>query len=378
MPDMAPLVSVLIPVYNEESHLLRAANAMLEQRFEDSVEFLFIDGRSSDRSPQILAGLVEQDPRVRVLDNPQRGTTAALRLGLDQARGEIICRMDAHCFFPPDYLAIGVQRLSRGDVANVSGPALAMGAGGWSDAVALALGSSFGTGGAAFRHARDEEFEIDSGFVGLWCKETLTAAGGWDAGWVADEDLELAARLRALGGKLIYVPEMAASYIPRDTLRGLTDQYWRYGASRPMTAMRHPQSMRRSHAAPPLLALAAGAAAIGPRATRLGGRVAITTWLFGTLLVSVRAALTGARKRDAIRLPIVFGIMHYSYGLAFLARCARKGVPWRAFAQLVRPASAAPEPELSTCSGGQNVEVHWHRQGPTTDRAVPPSTLRNT
>jgi glycosyltransferase involved in cell wall biosynthesis len=313
---------------------------MLEQRFDDAVEFLFIDGRSEDRSLQILAELAERDPRVRVLDNPARGTTAALNVGLQHARGEIICRMDAHTYFPPVYLAVGVRRLNLGDdVANVSGPALATGAGGWSDAVALALNGSFGTGGAAFRHAQPEESEVDTGFAGVWRKQTLLAAGGWDEEWVADEDFELASRLRASGHRLVCVPEMAASYIPRDTLSGLARQYWRYGYYRPMTAQRHPHSMRRSHAAPPALALAAAAALAGPRATRLAGRAGIGAWVLATLAVAARAATGGACKRDAIRLPIVLGVMHFTYGFAFLAGCARLGVPLRAIKGLLRPRS---------------------------------------
>ena len=350
-----PLVSVLIPVYNEEKHLERAANAMLSQRFDETVEFLFVDGRSSDRSLQILASLAERDARVRVLDNPARGTTAALNVGLQHARGEIVCRMDAHTYFPPDYLAVGVQRLSRGDVANVSGPALATGAGGWSDAVALALNSSFGTGGAPFRHTRPEEFEVDTGFAGVWRRQTLLAAGGWDEAWVADEDFELASRLRASGGKLICVPGMAASYIPRDTLLGLARQYWRYGYYRPMTARRHPLSMRRSHAAPPALVLAAATAIIGPRVARLAGRGGVGAWLLATLLVSVRAARGATRKRDAVRLPLVLGVMHFSYGLAFLAGCIRMGPPLRAIGGLVRSPPTRAEPELSADPGARDV-----------------------
>jgi len=346
---------VLIPVYNEQKHLEHAATAMLGQRFDAPVEFLFIDGHSTDRSPQILAQLAQRDARVRVLDNPARGTTAALNVGLRHARGEIICRMDAHTYFPPDYVAVGVRRLSLGDVANVSGPALATGAGGWSDAVALALNTLFGTGGAAFRRSRPVEFEVDTGCAGVWRTETLVTAGGWDEEWVADEDFELAARLRSRGGRLVCVPGMAASYIPRDTLLGLARQYWRYGYYRPMTARRHPLSMRRSQAAPPVLALAATLSAFGPWTSRLAGRAGLGAWLLATLLVAVQAARRGGRRRDAIRLPIVFGVMHYSYGFGFLAGCGRMGIPLTAIRGLIKTPSRPAEPELSTGSGVQSL-----------------------
>lgn len=322
-----PVVSVLIPVYNEQAHLGRAAAGMLGQDFEQPVEFLFIDGGSTDASRAMLDALAARDPRVRVLENPARGTTAALNIGLDAARGEIIARMDAHTYYPPRYLTIGVTRLRHGDALQVSGPQLATGAGGWSDAVALALNGMFGTGGAAYRHPRTHEYEVDSGFLGVWLKRTLTDAGGWDEEWVADEDFELAARLRKNGGTLICVPDMAASYIPRDTLTGLARQYWRYGYYRPKTARRHPESMRRSHAAPPALTLATVAAITGPRPTRLLARAALTAWLTTALTIAARARANGAPTRHAIRLPIVFATMHYTYGAAFLTGCARMGTP---------------------------------------------------
>jgi glycosyltransferase involved in cell wall biosynthesis len=331
-----PDVSVLIPVYNEEAHLGRAAAAMLDQDFDGTIEFLFVDGRSTDASREILTDVASRDARVRMLDNPARGTTAALNIGLQAARGEIVARMDAHTYYPRAYLAVGVRRLRDGDALNVSGPALATGAGGWSDAVALALNGAFGTGGAAFRHAQDEEFEVDSGFAGVWLRATLVDAGGWDEEWVADEDFELASRLRKAGGTLVCVPAMAASYIPRDTLAGLARQYWRYGYFRPMTARRHPESMRRSHAAPPALALAATAALVGPRPTRLLGRAGIGAWLAATAAVALKARAGGARSRDAARLPVVFGVMHFTYGFAFLAGCVRMGVPFAALRGLVR------------------------------------------
>ena len=52
------------------------------------------------------------------------GSRFALNIGLENARGEFVARMDAHTLYPPDYLARGVERLRRGDVAWVSGPQL--------------------------------------------------------------------------------------------------------------------------------------------------------------------------------------------------------------------------------------------------------------
>ena len=316
-------VSVLIPVRNEAAHLRDVAAAMRAQRFDGTFELLFVDGRSDDGSRAILDELAAADPRVRVLDNPARRTPHALNLALRAARGRVIARMDAHARYPPDYLALGVERLRAGDVDQVTGPALAEGEGRWSALVALALATRLGTGGADFRHSADDEFDVDSGFAGLWRRETLERLGGWDEEWVNDQDFELASRIRKAGGRIVCVPAMAAGYFPRDSLRALAEQYHRYGFYRVKTSLRHPESLRRSHIVAPGLVLTAVAAVVAPRPLRRAARAGLAAYAAAVLA-------TGARAGRPAELPLVFAVMHFSWGVGFLRACAVLGVPWRA------------------------------------------------
>ena len=320
-------VSVLVPVLDEEAHLRAAAERMLAQRLDEGeVEFLFIDGGSRDASPAILAELAQKDPRVKVLHNPARRTPHALNIGLRAARGRFIARMDAHTHYPLDYLAQGVARLRRGDVVSVSGPQLAVGTGRWSRRVALALSTPLGAGGARFRSSADDEFEVDTGFTGLWARETLLAQGGWDEEWLIDQDMELAVRLSKQGGRHVCVPAMAAEYIPRDSLRRLARQYWFYGWYRVKTSLRHPESVRPSHLLPPAVAVAVAVAVAAPRPVRRLARTGLGAYAAALASTSVRAA-RDAPAADAASLPAVYATMHLSYGAAFLAACARLGVP---------------------------------------------------
>jgi succinoglycan biosynthesis protein ExoA len=322
-------VSVLIPVRNEAAVLREVADAMRAQRFDGSFELLFVDGRSDDSSRAILERLAAEDPRVRVLDNPARRTPQALNLALREARGRVIARMDAHTRYPPDYLAAGVERLRRGDVDWVSGPQLAVGEGPWSRCVALALSSRLGTGGAAFRRDSGDEFEVDSGFTGMWRRETLERHGGWDEEWLNDQDFELAARIRKAGGRIVCVPSMAAGYIPRDSLRALAEQYHRYGFYRVKTSLRHPESLRRSHVLAPGLVITAAAAVAAPLPVRRAARGGLAAYA-AAVLGTTASALGSAPARDAAALPLVLATMHVAWGVGFLRGCARLGVPWRA------------------------------------------------
>jgi succinoglycan biosynthesis protein ExoA len=326
-------VSVLVPTFNEADYIEETAGRMRAQRFDGWMEFLFIDGRSTDGTPEQLARLAATDPRIRVLDNPQRGIPFALNIGLRQASGEFVARMDAHALYPEDYLARAVERLERGVADCVSGPQIAVGTDRWSRRVALALSTRIGIGGAAFRNAT-REIEVDQGYTGVWRRETLLRLGGWDERWAVAEDGELAARIREAGGRIICVPEMAARYFPRNSLRRLASQYWRYGQYRERTCRAHPESMRRSHVLPPSLAATLLVAPIAPRRVSRFARLALATYVAALLGTAVSRA--GAGLRDAASLPAVLATMHLTWGFGFLLGCVRFGPPLRALAMLPR------------------------------------------
>jgi hypothetical protein len=339
-------VSVLTPVLNEEGHIREVAAKMLAQRFDGAIEFLFIDGASEDRTGEILRDLQRADPRVRVLQNPRRSTPVSLNIGLANARGAYIARMDAHTLYPDDYIARGVDRLRRGGADHVSGPQLARGDGTWSRRVALALETPLGRGGAQFRQAGKAEIEVDSGFTGVWPRAVLEAHSGWDEDWHNDQDSELAARIRGRGGRILCLPEMGAQYIPRDSLSALARQYWRYGTYRAKTSGAHPESMRRSHLFAPSLALSLASAILPLGPLRRAGRSAVALWCAAVVGVAMVEAWRGgssdldASAADVATLPAVFGAMHLAWGFGFLAGCVRFGPPLRALAHLARRSRA--------------------------------------
>lgn len=93
-----PLVSLIIPVYNEEGNLpvlleeIRAAMAVQDRTWEA----LFIDDGSKDGSLRILRELAALEPRLRYLSfEENRGQSAAFAAGFQEARGEIFVTLDS-------------------------------------------------------------------------------------------------------------------------------------------------------------------------------------------------------------------------------------------------------------------------------------------
>jgi glycosyltransferase involved in cell wall biosynthesis len=327
-------VSVLVPVRDEQALIASTARTILDQRFDGSIELLMIEGCSRDGTRATLERLASEDERIKLLDNPNGDLATALRIGLQAAKGEFVAKMDAHTYFPPTYLQTGVQRLRQGDVSWVSGPPIPYGVDRCSRAVALALGTPLGMGGsgkwaASFANGAgaDEEKQLDTGvFSGIWRRSVLERLGGWQADWPVNEDSELASRYIAAGERIVGVRSMGARYVPRSSLRGLARQYWRYGFYRAKTAGRHPDSMRRSHLAPPLLLLALLIAPLlGRRGRRVAG-IALASYLAAQALAAAEVA-GEAEDGELSLLPPVFATMHLSFGAGWLAGCLRFGFP---------------------------------------------------
>jgi succinoglycan biosynthesis protein ExoA len=331
--------SVLVPVLNEEQHIAASLAAMCAQRFPGRMEFLVVDGGSSDRTREIVSEFASRDPRIRVLDNPRTTTPSGLNVALAHARGRWVARMDAHTTYPDDYIARGVERLARGDTRWVSGPPIPVGVGSVSRAVALALRTRLGRGGSSKwadeRTSPSGEFELDSGlFAGVWERSTLLEYGGWDEGWPRNQDSEMAGRFLAQGERLVCLPGMAAWYAPRDTLISLWRQYFQYGEYREKTAVRHPHTMRRSHLLAPTLVLTAATALSAPASLRRLARYAVAVYGAALLSAGAQAAGRADQPADAILVPAVLAVMHLGHGAGFLKGAMRYGPPLAAVARV--------------------------------------------
>jgi succinoglycan biosynthesis protein ExoA len=334
-------VSVIVPVRNEAVVLADTAATMLGQRFDGSIEFLFVDGESDDGTQEILAELARRDSRVRLLDNPARIEPAALNAGVQNARGTYVALLNAHCWFPDDYLARGVERLERGDVTWVTGPAIPRSRDRFSRAVCRALVSPLGAGGSKKWRAEiapeETEVELDTGlFAGVVRRATLQQLGPFEEAWVVNHDSEMAGRVLDANGRIVQIPAMGADYHPRNTPWSLWYQYWRFGFYRVITSQRHPVALRRFHLAAAALAITPVVAILPPRQSSRAARLALLAYagLIGG------AAVSAERHGDLSQRATVaaaLALMHFGWGTGFICGCARHGLPVRGILRLISP-----------------------------------------
>lgn len=320
----SPGVSVIMPVLNEERHLASAVHRILDSRYDGPLQVVLALGPSTDATDAVAASLAAEDGRVISVPNPSGRTAAGLNAAIAAAAHDIIVRVDGHALIPDDYVAVAVATLEATGADNVGG---IMGAEGVSDveqAVAAAMTSWFGVGGAAF-HIGGEAGPALTVYLGCFRRSALDRVGGFDESMVRAQDWELNHRIRQTGGLVWFTPDLHVTYRPRHSLRALARQYFEYGRWRREVARRHPETVSARYLAPPLtlIAVAGGTAlgivglATGSRAATVLGFAMPAGYAAANLAASVRAG-TSLPPQVAIRLPAVFATMHAAWGAGFL------------------------------------------------------------
>lgn len=100
---MAPLISVIVPVYNTAPFLRECVDSLLHQTFSD-FELLLVDDGSTDDSPAICDDYAARDNRIRVIHQENRGLSGARNAGIDAAKGTYLSFVDSDDAVAPRYL----------------------------------------------------------------------------------------------------------------------------------------------------------------------------------------------------------------------------------------------------------------------------------
>ena len=317
-------VSVVMPVLNEEQHLETAVRGILASTYDGPIEVVLALGPSRDRTDEVAGGLAAQDPRVRIVANPSGRTASALNLAIAAASFDIIVRVDGHALIPDNYIAVAVATLDATGADNVGGIMGAEGVTDFERAVAAAMTSWFGVGGAAF-HIGGEAGPALTVYLGCFRRSALDRVGGFDESMVRAQDWELNHRIRQTGGVVWFTPDLHVTYRPRPNLRALAKQYFEYGRWRREVARRHPETVSARYLAPPAALIAVvGGAAVGvmglvthSRPTAVLGFALPAGYAAANLLASARAARS-LSPSAALRLPAVFATMHGAWGAGFI------------------------------------------------------------
>jgi cellulose synthase/poly-beta-1,6-N-acetylglucosamine synthase-like glycosyltransferase len=321
-PSNVPFVTIIMPVRNESRYIQESLLAVLDQDYPSGrMEVIIADGQSTDQTRQIVRNLQKDHPNLRMVDNVDRIVPTGFNLALQQARGEIIIRVDGHTRIAPDYVHHCVQALRTTDAVTVGGRMDPVGETIMGKAIALATSTPFGVGGSRFHFAREAAW-VDTVYMGAWRRGTFRQIGGLDEEMVRNQDDEFNYRIRANGGKVLLSPKIRSVYTVRASLKELWRQYYQYGFWKVRVLQKHPRQMQLRQFLPAAFILALLASFLLTITLQIG-------WLFlavvagSYLVINIGASILAARQCQAgldmgLRVCLVNAAMHLSYGLGFL------------------------------------------------------------
>jgi glycosyltransferase involved in cell wall biosynthesis len=322
---MQPLVSVIVPCYNEEKTIRHLLSAVYRQTYPRAqIELIIADGMSTDRTREVIAEFQKEHPdfQVTVVNNTTKTIPAALNQAIRESRGEIIVRLDAHSMPMPEYVerCVAAHQAGKGD--NVGGVwEIHPGAETWmAESISFAAAHPLGVGDAMYR-LKANAGAVDTVPFGSFRRSLIEKIGFFDETLLANEDYEFNTRVRESGGVVWLDPLIRSVYFSRSSLSTLGAQYWRYGFWKWRMLQRYPHTLRWRQALPPvfvlsLIMLIVLSLVLAP----IRYLLAVQVFLYLSVLAAAGLKIAIERRKAFLLagLPLAITTMHIAWGAGFL------------------------------------------------------------
>jgi spore germination protein YaaH/peptidoglycan/xylan/chitin deacetylase (PgdA/CDA1 family)/GT2 family glycosyltransferase len=227
MPDpvTGPLISVLIPCFNEEKVIESSVRRILASNWS-RLEVLVLDDGSSDHTAEVVRKAFADEPRVTLMAFENGGKARALNRGLAKARGDVVVALDADTLFPSDTLAKLARWFGDPRVGAVAGNALV---GNRRNLITRWQALEYVTAQNLERRALAAlgAVTVVPGAVGAWRRAALEALGGYPDDTLA-EDQDLTIAMQRAGWRVEFDPEARAYTEAPETVGGLLKQRFRW------------------------------------------------------------------------------------------------------------------------------------------------------
>lgn len=233
-----PRVSVIVCAYNAADTLEDNLSSLDQLNYPDYEVILVNDG-SRDRTSEIA----KQHPRVRIVDIPNGGLSAARNVGLAHATSEIVAYTDADTRVDRDWLTYLVQPFLTSDAVGSGGPNVVP-----NDDPPMAQCIARAPGGPTHVLLDDRTAEHVPGCNMAFRRDALLAIGGFNPIYLkAGDDVDVCWRLQARGGRIGFAPSALVWHHHRSSIRAYWRQQVGYGEGERWLMAHHPEKFLDGH-----------------------------------------------------------------------------------------------------------------------------------
>lgn len=209
--EKMPTVSIVVPVYNSENTVEATIESLLRLKYSEAIELILVDNRSTDRTSRILRSYL---PRIRVLQEPRPGQSAARNKGIREARHSIVAFTDADCVVDPDWITELVPPLDDPGIGISGGNIRAV----------EPCNQIQRFGELLHDHERPiNTFRPPYAITMNWAsrRSVLLDVGGFDEAMRRGEDCDLSYRIIQAGYRIVYRHGAVVAHRNRFNLKGL-------------------------------------------------------------------------------------------------------------------------------------------------------------
>ncbi len=332
--DGYPLVTVVMPVYNEGRFIEATIQQLLDQDYPaEKIEILVVDGLSEDNTRAIVRNLAEVHPQIILLDNPKRRSSSGRNIGFKAGKGDYFVVIDGHCYLPDRQLISSIVDNFRKSGADCLGRPQTLdppGLTAFQKAVALARAARIGHGGDSFIFSDYEGFVSPVSSGAAYRRDVFKRVDYVDENFDAAEDVEFNYRVEKAGLTCYTAPSLKVKYYPRESLGKLVRQLIRYGRGRKCFARKHPAAITLNQLIPLFFVLGLPFAIFSfclmvfQREVTIFPSLLVLPYVLYLLLLLVTSLLISRKNgwKYFRHLPIIFLIIHFSLGWGWLVERA--------------------------------------------------------
>ena len=324
-------VSVILPIRNEKYFINKTLKSIINQKFNGDLEIIISDGLSNDGTLDIVKEFQEKYRYIKLIRNNARTVPAGFNRALSLAKGDVIIRVDGHSTLEPDFINNSIKLLSKKNASCVGGPTRHFSNTFIGKNISIAQCSYFGAGGASFRIGVSKGKYVNTLAFGAYKRAEFLKVGAYDEELIRNQDEEFNYRIVKNGGKIWIDPSIKSIYYVRNSILKLFSQYFYYGFYKVRVIQKIKSIFSFRHLVPAIFVLTLilfMVIAIFQKILWpiffLGG-----IYLFMSMSFSMYELLR-SQSKSLVLLPVIYFIMHLSYGIGFLAGLVFFANRWRA------------------------------------------------
>jgi len=232
-------ISIIIPVFNEEAYISACLDSIVASDYDkEYIEILIIDGMSKDNTREIIQAYQNKYSYIKLLHNPQKIVPISMNMGIKEAKGDYIIRLDAHASYPKDYFSKLITWHQKLDADNIGGIVLTevIHQTPKANAIKKVLSHPLGVGNSDFRVGIDKVKKVDTVPFGCYPKKVFDQYGLYNERLVRNQDIELNKRIINGGGKIYLIPDVQSTYYARENFIDLAKNNFANGKWNILTA----------------------------------------------------------------------------------------------------------------------------------------------